>query len=795
MNHRVFGYALLFVILGSPLLLTGGNEALFTVLLGLTLLLSFLFLLGQPIDGALKVPLRLFLAFIGCQLLTLIPMPVSWIRWLSPGLHKVLLHFPEITTHTLSWDAILTMKTLAIYVAAAGVFLVAYHLWEDPLEKVPFTVQLFFWTGAFWVAASLWLHYATPGRIPFLPWQPEPWFFGLFTNENIFGSYCAFLIPLSIGLGLYRIRTWNRAPGIAPVIFLAAGFVGWALVVSRSAGAVLALGAVLLCQFLPKRAIAAPLALALATAAILYWGPVIDAAAYESMMERLRIARIALRSTLSMPLFGSGLGTSELVLPIVQGPMGNRIVDKAHNEAVELLLTGGLTALLLAGSLVVLGSWILRFFRWKSTLRGGLAAALGVVAIHSLADFPLQNYSVLATTVFCAGALACTRERGSALCPSRERGIALGVIGVAGLVAGISLVGLWRIERGAISVWIPAKSYPRARGDLERLDRLAAHHRLDALAWGERALTLEGLNMFGEARSSVDRAIVLQPWNPRLLEIRARLAYYAGDESALAEDLTRIFALAGLPVLNKYPLEPAVQERILQAGADAAFGYYGAKAASQTRLAYHHLRSLQSRERAEFIRRAARRFPTNEMIQGDATAEMLEAGRPEDALAYAKAALLLSRRAHNATLVARALAAQHRDDEAMVAFELALDLAEDDRDAAKVVSWLPVALSRRSPEEILAFARRAFRIFPSATVGLVMARQERRRGDLREASAWYERAVELAPGDSVLYREFIDMLKAAGDTGRLDLHLQQFAKRFPQEPQPGTPDQGTGYKQ
>jgi hypothetical protein len=96
MHHRVFGYALLGVILGSPLLLTGGNEALFTVLLGLTLLLSFLFLLRQPIDGALKVPLRLFLAFIGCQLLTLIPLPVSWIRWLSPGLHTVLLNFPEV---------------------------------------------------------------------------------------------------------------------------------------------------------------------------------------------------------------------------------------------------------------------------------------------------------------------------------------------------------------------------------------------------------------------------------------------------------------------------------------------------------------------------------------------------------------------------------------------------------------------------------------------------------------------------------------------------------------------------
>ena len=448
MPRRLFGYILLGVILGSPLLLTGGNEALFTVLLGLTLLLSFLFLLIQPIEGALKVPLRLFLAFIGCQLLTLIPIPVSWIRWLSPGLHEALLNFPEVAAHTLSWDAILTMKTLAIYVAAGGIFLVVYHLWRRPLERIPLVVGLFFWTGTIWAGLSLLLHATTTGRVPLLPWRPEPWFFGLFTNGNIFGSFCAMLIPLGIVTGISYYKRRQTMPGAFPIPFLCVGLLGFGIYAGRSLGAAIAAAAALLLLFCPwKRFVVPVLVLGIA----LFGHHAMRSLGRESedsLEARVRYDRMGVAALARMPVAGSGLGTMEIVGPFCQEPAGNRIVDKLHNDWLELAATAGLSSLLLGGCLCVL-VWRSAFVSSRTgSFRAGIACALLVPALHSLVDFPLQNFTVLASACALAAILARAGAAGTEPTLRGDRVIVLFLLASGLAVAGMLTLGL-REREGA----------------------------------------------------------------------------------------------------------------------------------------------------------------------------------------------------------------------------------------------------------------------------------------------------------------------------------------------------------
>jgi tetratricopeptide (TPR) repeat protein len=779
MNRRIFGFVLLGVILGSPLLLTGGNEALFTVLLGLTLLLCFLFLLTQPIDGALKVPLRLFLAFIGCQLLTLIPLPVSWIRWLSPGLHKVLLNFPEVAYHTLTWDAILTMKTLAIYVAAAGVFLVAYHLWEDPLEKVPFVVQLFFWTGAFWVAVSLWLHYATPGRVPFLPWQPEPWFFGLFTNENIFGAYCAMLIPIGIALSVQSVRRWQAAPGMAPLAGLAIVLVAYALIASRSVGAWGAAVIALLAYWMPYRRFTLPAVLAAAGAAVLYFGPRFGGEAYRSLVDRLGFAGLAARGLTSVPLSGGGLGTTAILAGRYQAPLGDHIVDKIHNDWLELLFCAGHSGLLLFAVLLLFGRKLARLYKRGRILRAGLAGAVLTLGLHSLVDFPVQNFTVLATGAFLMGAVVRMEEPVSWDGARRARAPLLVLLAASLLVQGLSILGLAAVRRGRASAWQPVRSMALIRGDGAAVARLLSRHSLMAPMWGELALAEEKAGRFDRASEGIRRAIVLQPTNPKLHVVAARISFVSEDGDRFLHDLIEAFALEPADLDKAFPLTQAQVERLVEEGGRRAHGYYGKGAAGHYHWGYAMLKRNDSQKRAALIEDAAGLFPEVNSILFAAGEESLASRRLDRAREYADRALALRASPYNAALLARVLAAAGDPGGAESALRRALDLARTGEEAAMVISWAPECILGASHERIIAFAEEGFNRFPNAIIACVIGRLFRQEGGGEEAVRWYERSIQLDPAAEYAYRELLPMLRAAGDMQRLAIYEPKAARLFP----------------
>lgn len=780
MPHRVFGYALLGVILGSPLLLTGGNEALFTVLLGLTLLLSFLFLLKQPIDGALKVPLRLFLAFIGCQLLTLIPIPVAWIRWLSPGLHKVLLNFPEVAYHTLSWDAILTMKTLAIYVAAAAVFLVAYHLWEDPLEKVPFVVQLFFWTGTFWVVVSLFLHYTTPGRVPFLPWQPEPWFFGLFTNENIFGAYCAMLIPIGITWSVHRAKTWREAPGMAPLVALAVLLLIGALIASQSVGAIVAVFLAAVIYWLPVKKISVPALIASAGAAILLWAPKISGEAYRSFIDRLDFAGLALNSLASLPLFGGGLGTTALLAGHYQAPQGNHIVDKIHNDWLELLLCSGFSGLLFLTVLGMIGLALFRLYDRQFLVRAGLAGALLTLGLHSLVDFPIQNFAVLTFAAFMMGFSV------RMILPDRSKEmntiwvLVLLLLAASLGVLSLSAQGLVRVRGGQVSAWQTARSMSLLRNNRSAVEPLLAVHGLMAPLWGELALVQEKEGQFSQALESMQKAIALQPTNPKLHRAAARLSFVAEGGERFINHLVAAFALEPLDVDKLFPLSQAHIERIVLAGTHQAYRYYGPGAAGHYHLGHYILKRNGSFERRKLIEEAARLFPDNNPILFAAGEECLVSGDLIPARNYAERAVALGNSSYDATLLARILAASGDRSGSLANLRKALDYANSGEEISMVVSWAPECLKGSSPQVVVEIAEAGFNKIPNAATAVMLGRMFCQHRGLEEAVRWYERSIQLDPAAEYAYRELLPLLIAMGDRHRLKAYRAKAMSLFPQ---------------
>jgi O-antigen ligase len=111
---------------------------------------------------------------------------------------------------------------------------------------------------------------------------------------------------------------------------------------------------------------------------------------------RLRIDRDAMRMFAKRPLLGWGMGTFENVYPQFRSFYTNFLVDKAHNDYLQLLAETGIVGF-------ACGIWFLAaslrsawrtLHKWTSDINSAVAAVaiLGIagILVHSLVDFNLQ---------------------------------------------------------------------------------------------------------------------------------------------------------------------------------------------------------------------------------------------------------------------------------------------------------------------------------------------------------------------------------------------------------------------
>ena len=235
-----------------------------------------------------------------------------------------------------------------------------------------------------------------------------------FINPNRFAALMAMSGACAVALfvAARRERRGERLtaefrfpPGT--VWLVAAVVVETALVLTLSRlgiASALVAGLLTICLFTRKRTAWAVLAgtlVVLAANAALATGPVLDR--YSVLFEgdlagagRLRCWRMALPVVRDFPVFGSGAGTFDHVFRLYQDPSLPGRWTFAHNDYLNLFTDTGLVGFALGAAAVVLAMRRivpLRHSHNPVTRAVAIAGVLGLsaVAVHSVADFPLQE--------------------------------------------------------------------------------------------------------------------------------------------------------------------------------------------------------------------------------------------------------------------------------------------------------------------------------------------------------------------------------------------------------------------
>jgi O-antigen ligase len=240
---------------------------------------------------------------------------------------------------------------------------------------------------------------------------------GTFVNSDHLAVYLELALAISFAFGWWAIRRARRGESLErgvmlvglPVLLWIVLFTGLAFTGSR-AGLVAAIaGAIaqgILLAGWRKRWRVAPvgfLAVLLGLAVVAYigfqegFGRLLGTSAYEvSWNARLNVWQRSLSLWRQFPTTGTGLGTFEHAFPLAQpAELTTLTWTHAHNDYLELLLTGGLvaTALLMVGVVLVLRRlWRVFFESVRSETRAAALAALGAlisVGFHEVFDFGL----------------------------------------------------------------------------------------------------------------------------------------------------------------------------------------------------------------------------------------------------------------------------------------------------------------------------------------------------------------------------------------------------------------------
>ena len=225
---------------------------------------------------------------------------------------------------------------------------------------------------------------------------------GFFANANHFATLVVMLIPLAfayLGQTGYRWAVTAFCAVAVVMLVIAGSRMGYVLGFAAIAGSLVVFKDVRA----PVRGDAGMrvdrrIVLALGAAGALVLLVTIASLAFEPVGgggSRLEFLGVTLAAALDNPLLGTGFGTFADVYERYEGAarIGATFVNEAHNEPVQLLLEGGLPAL---GAAVVIGIVLVRRITegWALPFTRAAALSLGLLAVHSLVDYPLRTLSV-----------------------------------------------------------------------------------------------------------------------------------------------------------------------------------------------------------------------------------------------------------------------------------------------------------------------------------------------------------------------------------------------------------------
>jgi O-antigen ligase len=259
---------------------------------------------------------------------------------------------------------------------------------------------------------------------------------GTFANRNFLGTQLFTAIPFIVALAGVAVNHWRVKWW--PVAVLASAYIVLMLfalgAVGTRSGMILSMVATLLSVFMlksgPERR--ERTGQGSSRVAILSVVMVLLVLSQVGMAALLRIANTDVtsdvRGTINRVTIGqiaqyfptgSGMGTFVPVYQLAETPevMQDDYINHAHNDWFEVLLEGGLPAMLLLAAFLI---WFVRL-SWRAWTASGasstailqMAASTSalLILVHATVDYPLRTPAILTIFAFCCAVLCLTAER------------------------------------------------------------------------------------------------------------------------------------------------------------------------------------------------------------------------------------------------------------------------------------------------------------------------------------------------------------------------------------------------
>ena len=295
------------------------------------------------------------------------------------------LELPSPLALSADWNR--TLEASLFVLPGIVFFLVLGRLDEDGFNRL----LAFFFLGLLFNMAFALVQFAASARL-LVGFLPYPTAAGFFANQNHFAALLFVGIPFVVYQFVIIKRPWLAL--LAIVLMVLVGFA------TRSvAGAFLSLFCAAASFALIARM---ALVLRLLLIALAVVGALVLSTNPGNVLEIRQddpLDRTAIRANTiegigeSLP-FGTGFGTFEIVYPRfeAEADIRTQYINHAHNEYLELLLEGGVPALL--GLLAYLFLLLRAAFAPATPLR--TAALLGIffLLVHSLVDYPLRTMAM-----------------------------------------------------------------------------------------------------------------------------------------------------------------------------------------------------------------------------------------------------------------------------------------------------------------------------------------------------------------------------------------------------------------
>lgn len=384
---------------------------------------------GASFEARHRVALALMLAVLALPLLQLIPLaPGTWSslpgrQVLVDGFGKLGMPLPWLP---LSLDPDATLASWLALLPAVAIFLAALSL--QPADRIWIGVTILF---VALVSAFLAIIQFASATGYFYTVTSRGHGVGFFSNRNHLATLMLVAIPtLTLHLPGMKVQHLASGRGRSSNDLLAAALLAILLLGLLAAGSRAGLGLAIPMIMTsiglrlrahsgesPLRLIVAAGGLSLAVLAAVAFGPWLTRFAVKSAQlgegeTRLIAAPLTLNAGWDNFPFGTGFGTFDPVFRLIGGDanLGSNFVNHAHNEYLELWLTGGLpTITLLAGFLWWFASAAPASWRARADNAGGIprvaAVAIAVILIHSLVDYPLRTAAISVIFAACCALL------------------------------------------------------------------------------------------------------------------------------------------------------------------------------------------------------------------------------------------------------------------------------------------------------------------------------------------------------------------------------------------------------